>query len=126
MVYGFGAQLHLCRGSRKVEALDFLSVVLGALTALTIALPSAFAFRRQWIQTRTSELTALVETRGLAIDDLVSKATTLELRVAKLESMYNALQSVKAEEIAVHVVHLLCFQKFGSLEGFSVNCCSLI
>ena len=97
--------------------LDFLSVTLGALTALVVALPAAFAFRRQWIQQRTSELQQLVETRGMTIEDLVRKNALLEIRVDKLEGMMAALEGLKAQEIARSVVVMLNEEGFVHDEG---------
>lgn len=87
--------------------LDFISVLLGALTALVVALPSAFAFRRQWIQARTHELESLARSRGEEISDLLRRNATLETRVDKLEAAMDLLREFKSAEIAQEVVLIL-------------------
>lgn len=77
-----------------VEAIGFI-VVVGA---------SAVWLKSTLVKQRASELAELAETRGDRIADLESEVHLLELRISKLEGAYQALQTIKATEIADEVV----------------------
>jgi TolA-binding protein len=59
------------------------------------------------VRQRHEELEKLAETRGNRIEDLEKKVDEQNRRIAALEGQMQAIQSIKAQEIAVEVVRLM-------------------
>jgi len=60
-----------------------------------------------WLMIRKGELRELADTRGKRIDDLTAEVAALTAKVASIEGQMEAIQRIKAEEIAIEVARLL-------------------
>lgn len=89
--------------------MDFISVgnILDVGLILVGIVAAAVWLKSALVKQRHEELSNLVDTRGETIQDQALRITELETRVAKLEAAYEALQGLKASEIADEVVSRL-------------------
>lgn len=84
-----------------------LGILLSIFGVFTLVVSAWLYSRSKSAQINTSETAKLAETRGARIEDLESELHRLTGRVASLEGQIQALQGLKAQEIALEVSRML-------------------
>lgn len=86
---------------------DVLQFWIAIISFVTVGVLGFWYLRSSIVKARQGELAGLVEARGERIGDLEAQVGRLETRLAQLEGQFQALQALKAEEIALEVSRLL-------------------
>ncbi len=79
-------------------------IIAAVIAALGAAAGGLWAYNKRAKGIVTEEWKELAEVRGQTVDDLEKRVESLENRIAHLEGAYQALQALKASEIADEVV----------------------
>ena len=88
-----------------------LGIIIQIVSFFIIVAAAAVWLRSTLVKQRHEELEALAETRGERIKDQDARIRELELKVEKLAGQIEAIQKIKATEIADEVVSKLRSQQ---------------
>lgn len=87
--------------------MDFLTNAWDVVLVLVVIVAGFVYLRSTLAKQSHDELADLAETRGNTIDDLRTELRSLQSKVATLEGQMQAIQAIKAREIAVEVARIL-------------------
>lgn len=87
--------------------MDWIQDVWSIILIIVLIIGGFVYLRSSLTKQSHDELADLAETRGETIDDLRTELHELQAKVALLEGQMQAIQSIKAREIAVEVARFL-------------------